>query len=345
VPDLPETIRDIAHLEDLLSVPTPEVIEHFDGNTGDVLVLGVGGKMGPSLARMARRVRDACGTGQRIIGVSRFSSPGLRTALEADGIETLACDLLDRREVDDLPDAENVIYMPGTKFGTAGDEATTWALNAYLPGVVCERYRGSRIVAFSTGNVYGLTPAHTGGSRESDALRPDGDYAWSCVGRERVLEHFSRAHGIPMTILRLNYAVEMRYGVLLDIARRVWAGEPVDVTNGCLNALWQGDANAMALLALGQVATPPTVLNLTGPETLSVRRVATEFGRLLGREVVLTGEEAADALLNNAQAAHTLFGYPSVPIGKVMEWTADWVRRGERTYDKPTHFEVRSGEY
>jgi nucleoside-diphosphate-sugar epimerase len=235
--------------------------------------------------------------------------------------------------------------MTGMKFGSTGQESLTWAMNCHLPALVAQRFRGSRIVAFSTGNVYGLTPAGLGGSREGDALNPVGEYAMSCLGRERIFEHFSRTLGIPTALLRLNYATEMRYGVLVDVARRVQEGVPVPLAMGYLNALWQGDANAMSLCAFAHVSSPPFVLNLAGPETLSVRRVAEEFGRLLGKEAAFEGSEAPDALLSNGQLGHRLFGYPRVSAGQMMAWVADWVRRGGPTLGKPTHFESREGRF
>jgi nucleoside-diphosphate-sugar epimerase len=235
--------------------------------------------------------------------------------------------------------------MAGMKFGSTGQEARTWAMNCWLPGLVCRKFRAARVVAFSTGNVYGLTPVAGGGSLETDPLAPVGDYAMSCVGRERILEHFSRTYAIPMVLLRLNYAVEMRYGVLVDLAQRVWAGRPVDVSMGHLNAIWQADASATALAALAHTASPPLVLNVAGPELLSVRRVAGLFGALLDRPVALQGTESADALLSNAQRAHRLFGFPRVSAGAMIHWIADWVRRGGETLGKPTHFEVRDGKF
>jgi nucleoside-diphosphate-sugar epimerase len=338
-------VESTAQLEDLLSEPTPGVVDAVARLDGDLLLLGAGGKMGPSLARMARRAADAVGRPRRVVAVSRFSSAEVEARLRGRGVETVRCDLLDRAALAALPDAPNVIYMPGMKFGATGQKALTWAMNAYLPGTVCERYRHSRIVAFSTGNVYGLAPVALGGSVEADELRPAGDYAMSCVGRERVLEHFSRRDGIPMTVLRLNYANELRYGVLVDIARRVQAGEAVDVGMGFVNALWQGDANAMALQAFAQAASPPTVLNLAGPELLSVRRLAQQFGELFGKPVRCTGTEAAQALISNGQLAHRLFGYPRVGVAQLVQWIADWVARGGECLDKPTHFEVQDGNF
>jgi nucleoside-diphosphate-sugar epimerase len=231
------------------------------------------------------------------------------------------------------------------KFGSTGQEALTWAMNCWLPGAVCQKYRRSRIVAFSTGNVYGVAPVAGGGSVEADSPNPAGDYAMSCLGRERVFEHFSRAYGIPVALLRLNYACEMRYGVLADLARRVWEGRPVALAMGHFNAVWQADASAAALASFARASVPPFVLNVAGPELLSVRRVAEEFGRLFGRPVTFEGAEAADALLSNGQLGHRLFGYPRVSAGQMVHWVADWVARGGETLGKSTHFEARDGKF
>lgn len=340
-----DTIGTIEELEDRLSEPSPSAIGAMGRLDGDLILLGAGGKMGPSLARMARRAADAAGVRRRILAVSRFSDGTAEANLRAHGVETLRADLLDADQLKQLPDAANVVFMTGMKFGATGQEALTWAMNAYLPGMVCQKYSRSRIVAFSTGNVYGLTPLANGGSLESDVLRPLGDYAMSCVGRERIFEHFSRRLVIPLVLLRLNYAVELRYGVLVDVARRVWAGEPVDLMMGNVNAIWQGDANAVALQAFALATSPPRVLNIAGPELLSVRRIAEQFGRLFEKPVVFTGTEAAEALLSNAQEAHRLFGYPRVSVGQLVQWIAAWVKAGGAHLGKPTHFEVRDGAF
>ncbi len=340
-----ERIRDSEHLEELLSEPSPRAVETLARLDGDLLVLGVAGKMGPTLARMARRAFDLAGSSRQVTGVARFTEPAHEARLRAHGVDTIRCDLLDPVQLDRLPEVRNIVYLVGRKFGSTGQEALTWALNCYLPGPVCRKFRHSRIVAFSTGNVYGLSPVALGGSREGDPLRPEGEYALSCLGRERIFEHFSRACGIPMVLLRLNYAAEMRYGVLVDIAQRVHAGLPIDLATGHLNTLWQGDANAMALCALAQASTPPAVINLTGPEILSVRQVAEEFGRLLGREPVFTGCESGTALLSNADLAQRLFGSPRVPAARLVPWIAGWLKRGGQTLGKPTHFEVRDGQF
>jgi nucleoside-diphosphate-sugar epimerase len=338
-------IQTTEELEDRLSEPTECAVATMGRLEGDLMLLGVGGKMGPTLARMARGASDAAGVRRRILGVSRFSSGPLEGQLKSHGIETIRCDLTDQAQLDRLPDVPNVIFMAGMKFGTTGQVALTWMMNTYLPGMVAQKFRKSKIVAFSTGNVYGLSPVVQGGSLESDSLHPIGDYAMSTVGRERIFEHFSRILGIPMAILRLNYAVELRYGVLVDVARCVWSQTPIDLSMGNFNAIWQADANAMALQVFDQLASPPRVLNIAGPELLSVRRLAEQFAELFGKPVTFRGTEAPDALLSNGQVGHRLFGYPRVSVQQMVEWIADWVRRGGASLDKPTHFEVRDGNF
>ncbi len=300
--------------------------------------------MGPSLAEMAKRASDVAGVKRRVIGVARFSSEGLEERLQNRGIETIRCDLLDPVALERLPQVPNLIYMVGRKFGSTGQEPYTWAINAYLPGLVCRHFRNSRILAFSTGNVYGMTPVRRGGSRESDPMNPQGEYAMSCLARERIFEHQSLALGIPSVLIRLNYATELRYGVLVDIAQRVARGEPIDLTMGYVNAIWQGDANAMALQAFGHAASPPFVLNVAGTQ-LSVRAVASRFAELLGKEVRFEGVESDVALLSNAEQANRLFGPPRVETDSLLTWIADWIQRGGETLDKPTHYEVRDGRF
>src|SRR5262245_14081922 len=331
-------------LDDLLSEPTPGIVNVLKRLPGDILLLGVGGKMGLSLAHMARRASDAAGITRRVIGVSRFSSGG-EDALTACGIETVGCNLLDRPAMDRLPDAPNVIFLAGTKFGTTGDTPSTWATNSYLPGTVAHRFRSSRIVAFSTGNVYGLTPVASGGSTEGADLHPVGEYAMSCLGRERIFEYFSRSAGTAVAVFRLNYACDLRYGVLVDLATRVRAGAPIDLSMGHFNTIWQGDANAAALCALEHASTPPWVVNVTGPEVLSVRAVCEEFGRLMGREVQFVGRESDSALLADARRAIGVWGPPRVTAGELIEGVARWVVRGGRTLGKPTRFESRDGRF
>ena len=339
------SIRDEAHLEELLSEPTDGVVQAMQALKGDIIVLGVAGKMGPTLARMAKRASDVAGVKRRVIGASRFSSPELEQRLAGWGIETIRCDLLERNALAALPDAPNVVYMAGMKFGSTGQEWRTWAMNVYLPGLVAERYRGSRIAVFSTGNVYGLSPVSSGGSCEVDELNPAGEYAMSCLGRERIFEHFSRVNRTKMTILRLNYACEMRYGVLVDIAQRVHSGRAVSLSMGYLNTIWQRDASAMSLESLAHVTSPPNVLNLTGPEILSVRKLAEEFGKRFEKPVTFEGKESGDALLNNSNKAFALFGKPPIGIVQMLDWIADWVARGGASLSKPTHFEERAGRF
>jgi len=339
------SVRDIEELDELLSEPSEAVVRTLAALDGDIVILGVGGKMGPTLARMAKRASDIAGVSRRVIGVSRFSSSKLESHLQAWGVETVRCDLLDSNSLSALPDAANIVYMAGMKFGTTGQESLTWAMNSFLPGLVSERFSRSRIAAFSTGNVYGLSPVSSGGSREDDALNPAGEYAMSCLGRERIFEHFSRINDTRMSILRLNYATELRYGVLVDIAQRVYAGHPVSLSMGYLNAVWQGDASAISLQTLGIASAPPFVINIAGPELLSVRRVAEQFGERLHKPVRFEGEESADALLSDAKKSQELFGHPRVDAHQLIAWIADWISRGGATLAKPTHFEERAGRF
>jgi nucleoside-diphosphate-sugar epimerase len=338
------TIQTEDELENLLSEPTPAAVAALGRLEGDIVILGVSGKMGPTLARMARRASDEAGVDRRIIGVARFSS-GDEARLESDGVETVRCDLLEDDALARLPDAPNVIFMTGMKFGTTGNEAGTWAMNTFLPGNVCRRYRRSRIVAFSTGNIYGLSAIEGKGSRETDCCQPVGEYAMSCLGRERLFEYFSRTLEIPTAIIRLNYAGELRYGVLVDLAQRVFAGEPIDLGMGYFNTLWQADANALSLCAFDHVAVPPCVLNVTGPEQLSTRSVAEQFGRLMNRPVQFIGTESEMALLSDARRGLALLGPPRVSAPQMIEWIADWVARGKRTLGKPTHYDSREGSF
>jgi len=341
----PPTIDSEQALDDLLSQPTPLTRRALAALDSDLVILGVSGKMGPSLARLAVRTLDELDSPQRVYGVARFSQPGVRDQLEAWGVHTIPCDLLDRTALRALPDSRNVICMAGQKFGTTGNQSMTWAINTHLPALVCARYAAARIVAFSTGNVYPLSPVVQGGSREGDALEPVGEYAMSCLGRERMFDYFARQHGLRCAIMRLNYAIELRYGVLVDIAQSVFSGQPIDLSMGAVNVIWQGDANAQALALLDHCATPPFVLNVTGPETVSVRRVAEQFGELLGKTPVFAGEEAATALLSNAARAQQLFGYPRVSLQQMIDWIAHWVQAAGHTLDKPTHFATRDGQF
>ncbi len=339
------SLRNEQELEELLARPNEADRAAVRELGGDLLILGVAGKMGPSLAMRVRRAASEAGVKMRVIGVSRFSSEANRRLLEDAGIETISADLLDDDTLPRLPEVPNVVHMAARKFGSTGDESPTWAMNAYLPARVADRFRSSRIVAFSSGNVYPHSPVAQGGSTETSPLEPVGEYAMSAIARERLLTHMSKTHGTAIAILRLNYAVETRYGVLLDIGTRVFERKPIDLAMGCANVIWQGDANSICLRSFAHCSSPPFVLNLTGPETLSVRWVATRFGQILGVEPLFEGEERTTALLNNAARSFRLFGYPTVSVDELVEWTAHWIGSGGRTLNKPTHFEARDGKF
>lgn len=343
--NLPDRIENVAQLDDVMTTPSPALVESARRLRGDVLVLGAAGKMGPTLAILARRALDAAGSNARVIGVARFSDASAREQIEAAGVETIKSDLLAPGAPEKLPDAPNVLYLVGQKFGSTGNEPLTWAMNVYVPAVVARRYRESRIVALSTGNVYPFTPSGSGGPTENDVVAPVGEYAQSCLGRERMLQYVSGQHGTPIVLVRLNYAIDLRYGVLLDIATKVHAGRPIDLSMGHVNVIWQGDANAAVFRCLEHCASPPFILNLTGPQTLSVRELAHEFGRRLGREPVFTGREAPNALLSNASRYVRLMGPPSVPIERMVKWIAHWVEIDGPILGKPTHYDTRDGKF
>jgi nucleoside-diphosphate-sugar epimerase len=339
---LPDRFESVEALEDFMTEPTPTLIEDLARAPGDILILGVAGKMGPTLARMAKRAAPE----RSVIGVARFSNVAERRKLDRAGVETLACDLLERAAVEKLPRVPNVIFMAGMKFGATGNEPLTWAMNVHVPAMVAEVYKRSRIVAFSTGCVYPFVPVESGGATEEmPAVPPPGDYANSCVGRERMFSYFSGLHGTPGRTFRLNYAIDMRYGVLHDVARKVWAGEEIDVAMGHVNVIWQGDANAVALRCLAHATTPTSPLNVTGAETIAVRWLAGEFGRLMGKTPRIVGTEAATGWLNDASRMIAEFGPARVPLAKMIEWTADWVMHARESLGKPTHYEVRDGRY
>lgn len=343
--DLPATIDDIEQLEELLSRPTPQVVNALAQTKGDIILLGIAGKMGPSLARMILRGDQEAGISRRIIGVSRFSDESSRQPLEEMGIETIKGDLLDATFINSLPDVPNVIFMAGMKFGATGNESLTWAMNTYLPALVCNKYRSSHITAFSTGNIYGLVSAAGQGSVETDQPNPVGEYAMSCLGRERMFEHFSRTLNIPMTLIRLNYAVECRYGVLVDLAMQVYQEQTIDVSMGYVNVIWQTDANALTLCSITDANSPPTLLNVAGPQILSVRKICEQFGSLFGKPVQFTGTEAKDALLNNGQYGRQRYAASLVEVDQMIEWIAHWIQIEGPMLGKPTHFESRSGKF
>ncbi|MEK6244527.1 MAG: NAD-dependent epimerase/dehydratase family protein [Pseudomonadota bacterium] len=334
--------RDVDTLEEFMTRPSPELAADLARAPGDILVLGVGGKMGPTLARMAKRAAP----GRRVIGVARFSERGLREKLETQGIECIACDLLDRAALERLPRAPNVVFMAGHKFGASGNASMTWAMNVAVPFMTAEVFRESRIVAFSTACVYPYADVSGRGADEAAPTTPPaGDYANSCVGRERAFDYGSRMHGTPGRLVRLEYAIDMRYGVLHDVASKVFAGEPVDVSMGHVNVIWQGDANERALRLLAHCTAPVSPLNVSGPEVVSVRWLAAEFGRRFGKQPRDIGTEAGSAWLVDSRAAHKLLGAPRVPLASMIDWQADWIARGLPGLGKPTHFETRDGKY
>ncbi|MBI2750254.1 MAG: NAD-dependent epimerase/dehydratase family protein [Burkholderiales bacterium] len=339
---LPERFASVEALEEFMSTPSAALAADLARAPGDILVLGVGGKMGPTLARMAKRAT----LGRRVFGVARFSESGLRARLESWGVECVACDLLDRAALERLPRAPNVVFMAGQKFGAAGSASFTWAMNVAVPFMVAETFRESRIVVFSTACVYPYVGVESGGATEdTPAAPPPGEYANACVGRERAFEYGSRRWGTAGRLVRLEYAIDMRYGVLYDVASSVFSGSPLDLAMGHVNVIWQGDANEQALRLLAHCTAPASPINVSGPETLSVRWLAGEFGRRFGKAPVVTGSEAPAAWLVNTAAAQRLLGAPRVPLAKMIDWVADWVARGMPSLGKPTHFETRDGKF
>jgi nucleoside-diphosphate-sugar epimerase len=338
-------INSVPELEEFLSRPSEADIAAITRLDGDLLILGAGGKMGPSLARRARRAAEKAGVRKKIIAVARFSDNQLRASLASEGIETLPVDLLEPGALSKLPDIPNVIFMAARKFGTTGSEDLTWAMNTFLPGLVAERYHASRIVAFSTGNVYPLRHAMQGGAVESTPVAPESEYAQSALGRERMFEYGSRQWGTAVTILRLNYAIDLRYGVLLDIGTAVFEQRSIDLRMAFVNIIWQGDANSVCLRCFAHCQAPPLILNVTGPETLSVRFIAEEFGRQFNVQPNFSSEEMPTALLSNAAKAHQMFGYPPVTSAQMIDWTAAWISSGGPRLNKPTHFEKRDGKF
>lgn len=339
------TPHSVEELDDQLSTPNEHVVRALSQLDGDLIILGVGGKMGPTLARMAKRASDEAGVNRRVIGVSRFSSAGTREQLEAWGVETAACDLLDQAALNALPDALNVVCMTGLKFGASENPSLTWAMNCYLPALISQRYRHSRIAAFSSGNVYGTVDAESGGSVETDSLNPIGEYAITVLGRERMFDYFSRELNVSTALLRLNYATELRYGVLVDLAQQVYAEQAIDLSMSYVNVLWQSEANAMALVSLLHTATPARIFNVAGAEILRIRDVCEQFAKLMDKPLQLVGEESPQALLNNATASYAALGRPTITSEQMIRWTADWVARGGESLGKPTHFESRDGRF
>jgi nucleoside-diphosphate-sugar epimerase len=339
---LPDHFRDVEHLEQVMTEPTSAVVKEFGQLDGDLIILGIGGKIGPTLARLAKRAAPD----KRIVGIARFSEPGLREKLTGWGIECVEADLLDRAQIEALPKLTNVIFMAGRKFGASGNEDLTWAMNAHVPTLVAEAFAGSRIVAYSTGCVYPyVNVLHGGATEDTPATPPPGVYANSCVAREQMFHYFSRTHGTPGRIIRLNYAIDMRYGVLHDIAQRVFKGEPLSLAMGHVNVVWQGDANAMVLRALAHCTVPTSPINVSGPDITSVRWLAEAFGRRFGKRPVLTGTEALDGWVTNTAQAMRLFGYPRVPLDLMLDWQADWISRGLPSLGKDTHFDTRDGTF
>ena len=336
---------DEKHLEDLLSQPPDYLVEKAHQFAGDTILLGAGGKMGPSLARMLVRARDSANESFSVTAVSRFGNAAVRESFERAGIRTIAGDLLSEGFVASLPDALNVIHMTGMKFGTGSNAPATWAMNTFLPSLVCRRYRGSRIAAFSTGNVYPLVNVAGPWSHERDGPDPVGEYGMSALGRERIFQYFCERDSIPTSLIRLNYAVEMRYGVLVDIACRVFNKQEIDLSMGYANVIWQGDANAMAIASLADADTPANLVNVAGPELVVVADVANRFGELFGMEPILVGQPAATALLNDGSLGHKIYGKPRILLEQLIDWTADWIRENKPLLGKPTHFEVRSGKF
>jgi len=331
-------------LADILQ-PSDVLVSDMEQLEGDILILGAGGKIGPSLARLAKQAINRCGKSTKVIGVSRFSDPGLKEELEREGIITYTADLLNEDDLKSLPRADNVLYLAGTKFGTTGKEAFTWAMNTYLPGRVAEKYRDSRIVVYSTGNVYPFTPVISGGADERTLPAPIGEYGQSCLGRERIFQHFSEKYNIPLLIYRLNYANDLRYGVLVEIAKAVKENRSINLQMGHVNVIWQGDANEITLRSLLKCAVPAKILNVTGPETVAIRWLAEEFGRIFNMEPILAGEEQPAALLSNAAESFRLFGYPKVSLKQMIQLTAEWLTQNRTTINKPTHFQEREGRF
>jgi len=332
---------DEGALEDILSEPTDATKELIAGLNGDIVVLGAGGKMGPTLAMMLRKASS----GKNIYAVSRYSDKAVRTKIERAGIKTIQADLLNESLYSQLPYVENVFYLAGMKFGTTGKQPLTWALNSFLPGLIARHYNNSRIVVFSTGNVYPLVDINGGGASEKTATEPIGEYAQSCLGRERIFEYFSQTHNTPVTIIRLNYANEPRYGIIVDLTRRILNGEPVDLTMGAVNLIWQRDANDYIIRSISLAKSPPAILNVTGPDTVLVRQLAERIGQELNRKPKFTSREARTALLSNASFCSSMFGCPQTTLDEMVSLIAKWVASGKTVLNKPTKYDIRNGKF
>ena len=332
-------------IEQELYKPSNELLQDLSRIEGDIMLLGAGGKMGPSMAKLASMAIKKAGLNKNVIAVSRFSDESARLDLEEAGVHTIAADLLNEADLSSLPQIPNIIYLAGTKFGTTGNESFTWAMNAYLPGRVAQHFKQSRIVVFSTGNVLPFSKIENGGLSEEVLPAPIGEYGQSCLGRERVFQHFSKINGTPVLIYRLNYAIDLHYGVLLEVAKTVLNGKPVDLTTGNVNVIWQGDANEIALRCLNHCSSPATTLNVTGPETVSIKWLAQQFGSLFKIEPTFINQPQETALLSNASRCHELFGYPRVTLRQMIYLTANWLASGGKTINKPTHFQERQGQF
>lgn len=338
-------MSELGALEKRLLQPSAKLMEDMSKIKGDIVILGVGGKMGPGMARLAKQAINKTGLNKKVIGVSRFSDKNLKSLLEDDGIETITADLLNEAALEELPNVANVIYLAGHKFGSSGKEPFTWAMNTYLPGRVAEKYRNSNIVAFSSGNVYPFVPINSGGLSEEHSPSPVGEYGQSCLGRERIFQYFSEKNNTPVLIYRLNYAIDFQYGVLLEIANAVYKGKEIDLTTGNVNVIWQGDANEIAIRSLLHCQSPAKILNVTGPETLSVKWLAEQFGLLFHKGPEFIGEAQPTALLSNASEAHKIFGYPKVTLREMIDITAFWITNGGTVFNKATHFQEREGNF
>lgn len=343
--ELPDVISSVQQLDEVLTTPDPALIADIDALDGDIMVIGASGKMGPTLAQLAKNAVNAGSTNREVLAVARFSDPDSRELLESSGINTIAADLDNPAQIESLPNATNIVYMLGTKFGTTGKEYQTWSTNTYVAGSVARRFPESRFTVFSSGNIYPLRPITTGGADEMVTPDPVGEYAQSCLARERMFEYASVQNGTPVSIFRLNYAIDLRYGVLWDIASQVLAGNAVDITMGNVNVIWQGDANSIALRCLNVASSPMNVFNVTGPETIAMRYLVDRFAQRFGVEPKYIGAEAETALLSNAAKTFGEFGYPSVPLATMIDWVANWVQNDGPSINKPTNFQTRDGRF